>query len=174
MFLSRTSKCCLSTARDGDHLSGQPIPAPDLSLGELFPNIQPESPLEQLEAIPSSPISSYMREEANLHFIASSLQVVGESDKVTPELLLQTKGEGFIIFFTMMTLGYPLWNNHIQWIYYICITAKGFLGTGKGISLFRYTNIDKTCLYLVSARGRKLDAHSNILMFFLVLKWKDG
>jgi len=37
------------------HLPGQPIPVPDLSLREeLFPNIQPESPLVQLEAISSS------------------------------------------------------------------------------------------------------------------------
>ena len=48
------------------HLPGQPIPVPDLSLDEVFPNVQPESPLAQLEAIPSSPITSYMREEADL------------------------------------------------------------------------------------------------------------
>ena len=48
------------------HLPGQDIPVPDRSLGKvLFPNIQPESPLAQLEAIPSSPITSYMREEAD-------------------------------------------------------------------------------------------------------------
>jgi len=48
------------------HLSGQPIPVPDHPFREVvFPNIHPESSLGQLEAIPSSPITSYTREEAN-------------------------------------------------------------------------------------------------------------
>mgnify|MGYP001861021948 CR=1 FL=1 len=48
------------------HLPGQPISAPYHSLDEeLFPNIQTESSLEQLETILSSPIASYMGEEAN-------------------------------------------------------------------------------------------------------------
>jgi len=39
------------------HLPGQPIPAPNHSLGKVvLPNIQPEPPLVQPEAIPSSPI----------------------------------------------------------------------------------------------------------------------
>ena len=42
----------------------------DDSFGEMFSNVQPESPLAQLEAIPSSPTTSYMREETEL----SSLQ----------------------------------------------------------------------------------------------------
>jgi len=34
------------------HLPGQPVPAPDhSSQEEVFPNVQPESPLAQLEAI---------------------------------------------------------------------------------------------------------------------------
>lgn len=47
------------------HLSGQPVPLPDHTLWEeLFPKTQPESLLVQLEAIPTNPIVSYMREEA--------------------------------------------------------------------------------------------------------------
>jgi len=39
---------------------GQPVPAPGHSFGEeIFPNIQFEPPLVQLEAIPSSPMASY-------------------------------------------------------------------------------------------------------------------
>ena len=42
----------------GYHLPGQPDPAPDQSFREeIFPDIQPESPLAQLQAIPSSPIT---------------------------------------------------------------------------------------------------------------------
>ena len=69
------------------------MPAPDHSLREVvFPNIQPESSLTQLEAIPSSPIASYVGEEAGPHLTSTSLQVVVESDKVFPEPpLLQTK-----------------------------------------------------------------------------------
>ena len=65
------------------HLSGQPIPAPDHSVREVFPNIQPESPLAQLEAIPSSPIASHMGEAYRL-LTTASLQVVTENDKVSP------------------------------------------------------------------------------------------
>ena len=35
------------------HLPGQPIPVPNHSFREVFLNIQPESPLVQLEAIPT-------------------------------------------------------------------------------------------------------------------------
>jgi len=59
------------------HLSEQPIPAPDHPPGEeLFPNIQPESPMMQLEAIISNPITSYMGEEANPHLTTTSLHVI--------------------------------------------------------------------------------------------------
>ena len=39
----------------------------------------------QLEAIPSSPITSYLGEEANTHLITTFFQIVVESDKVIPE-----------------------------------------------------------------------------------------
>lgn len=46
---------------------GGPIPVPDHPFGEEnFPEIQPTSPLVQLEAIPRSPIAGYMGEEADL------------------------------------------------------------------------------------------------------------
>ena len=74
-------------------LPGQPIPAPDHSLGEnFFPNIQPESPLAQLEAIPSSPVACFMGEEADPHLAKTPFQVVVESNEVTPQpSLLQAK-----------------------------------------------------------------------------------
>ena len=71
MFLEHLQGQCLH------HLPGQPVPAPDHSLSEeLFPNIQAESPLAQLETIPSSPITNYMGEEAYLHLTTSSRYVV--------------------------------------------------------------------------------------------------
>jgi len=69
MSLSATSKHSLYTSWDGASTTpGQPIPAPAHS----FPNIQPESPLAQLEAIPSSPIASYVGEEAEPHLTTAS------------------------------------------------------------------------------------------------------
>ena len=72
---------------------GQPIPEPDHPFREVvFPNVQPESFLAQLEAIPSSPIASHTREEADPQLTTTSLQVVIESNKVSPEPpLLQTE-----------------------------------------------------------------------------------
>ena len=74
------------------YLPGQPIPVPEHSFREvLFPNIQPEPSLAQLEAIPSSPITSYTREEADPQLTTTFLQVVIESNKVSPDPpLLQT------------------------------------------------------------------------------------
>ena len=58
----------------------------------VFPNVQPEPFLAQLEAIPSSPITSHMREEADPQLTTTSLHVVIESNKVFPEPpLLQTE-----------------------------------------------------------------------------------
>ena len=68
------------------HLSGQPIPVPDHPFTEVvFPNVQSEPSLAQLEAIPSSPITSHTREEADPQLTTTSLQVVLESNKVSPE-----------------------------------------------------------------------------------------
>jgi len=50
----------------------------------VFMNVQPEPSLVQLEAIPSSPITSHRREEADLQLTTTSLQVVIESDKGLP------------------------------------------------------------------------------------------
>ena len=68
------------------HLPGQPIAVPDNFFRKVvFPNMQPESLLAQLEAIPSSSIASYTREEADPQLTTTSLQVVIESNKVFPE-----------------------------------------------------------------------------------------
>ena len=54
-------------------LCGQPIPVPDHPFRKVvFPNVQPEPSLAQLEAIPSSPITSHMREEANPQLTTTS------------------------------------------------------------------------------------------------------
>jgi len=68
------------------HLPGQPVPAPGHSLREqLFPDVQPESPLAQPEAVPSSPVTSYMGEQADSHLTTTtSFQEVVESHRVTP------------------------------------------------------------------------------------------
>jgi len=59
---------------------------------EIFPNIQSEPPLMQLEAIASRPITSYLGEGTNSCLTTTSFQVVLESNKVPPQLpLLQTK-----------------------------------------------------------------------------------
>lgn len=48
------------------HFPGHPVPDPDDSFGEeVFPHVQPQSPLVQLQAIPSGSIASYMGEEYN-------------------------------------------------------------------------------------------------------------
>ena len=75
------------------HLSGQPIPVPDHPFREVvFPNAQSEASLVQLEAIPSSPITSHPREEVDPQLTTTSLQAVIESNKVSPEPpLLQTE-----------------------------------------------------------------------------------
>ena len=75
---------------------------PHRSVGEeLFPNVQPESLLVRLEAIPSSPIDS--------HINTTSLQVVAESSKTSPEPpLLQTKQSQLPqLFFIRLVLQTP-------------------------------------------------------------------
>ena len=55
---------------------------------EIFPNIQPESPLLQREAITSCAMNSYLGEEANPLLATVSFQVTVESNKVSSEPLL--------------------------------------------------------------------------------------
>ena len=59
---------------------------PDHSFSkEIFPKIQSEAPLTQLETIASCPIASYLGEETNTHLATASFQVVVGSDKVSPQ-----------------------------------------------------------------------------------------
>jgi len=81
MSLSRTSKNFLNASRDSDTTT---------FLGSLFQclttfsdNIQSDSPLVQFEAIPSSPIGSYMGKEVNPHLATTSLQVVKENPRIS-------------------------------------------------------------------------------------------
>jgi len=69
-----------------------PPPTPDHFLREVFPNIQPEPPLVQLETVPSSSIASYVGEEIDPYITTTSLLGVVVSDKITlAPPLLQTK-----------------------------------------------------------------------------------
>jgi len=52
---------------------------------KFFPNIQPEPPLVQLEAFPSSFITGYAGEEAEPHLSTTFLQAVVDCDKISPE-----------------------------------------------------------------------------------------
>ncbi|KAK4830892.1 hypothetical protein QYF61_013821 [Mycteria americana] len=64
----------------------KPLPMLDNPLGEdIFPNIQSEPPLAQLEAISSCPIASYFGEKTDTHLTTTSFQVVVESHKVSPQ-----------------------------------------------------------------------------------------
>ena len=80
MSLSKTSKRFLNTSSVGDTPTSLGSPFQHLASlwGIFFPNIQPEHPLAQLEAIPSHPLASYMGEEANTHLTTTSLQAVVE------------------------------------------------------------------------------------------------
>jgi len=54
---------------------------PDHSFSkEIFPNIQSEPPLAQLEAVSFRPVSSYLGEDTNTHLTTTSVQIVVESD----------------------------------------------------------------------------------------------
>jgi len=64
--------------------------------GEIFPNIQSKPALVQREVGSSCPITCYLGEETNTHPTATFLQVVLESDKVSPQPpLIQTKQPQF-------------------------------------------------------------------------------
>jgi len=77
----------LNTSRYGDSTNGQPIPVPDHSFEEeIFPNIQPEPLLVQLEATPSSSFASYTGKEADPHHTTTSFQGVIKNYKVSLDL----------------------------------------------------------------------------------------
>ena len=79
------------------HHLGKPVLILQYSFWEqILPNIQPEPPLAQLEATPSHPINSYMGEKADPHFATTTLQMIVESNNVSPEPpLLQTEQSQF-------------------------------------------------------------------------------
>jgi len=66
---------------------------PDHSFCEdIFPNMQSEPPLMQVEAIASRPFAGYLGEETNTHLTTPSCQGAVESHKVPPRPpLLQTE-----------------------------------------------------------------------------------
>jgi len=101
-----------------------PIPAPDRFLGEVFPNVQPESLLAQLESIPSSSVASYnsWKKRPTLTSPQLPFQVVAGSDKVTPEPpLLQAEPSQFLLLLLIRLL---LQMSH--WLHYpSLITLQG-------------------------------------------------
>jgi len=80
------------------HFPGQSVPMSDHSFSkEIFPNIQSEPPLTQLEAIAFRPITSYLGEETNTCLTTTAFQVAVENNKVSPQpSLLQTKQPQFL------------------------------------------------------------------------------
>jgi len=70
---------------------------PDHSFGEeVVPNMQPEPPLVQLEAIHSSSSIVTWEKRLSPHLTTTSFLVAVDSDKVSPELpFLQTKQSQF-------------------------------------------------------------------------------
>ena len=93
MSLNTTSKHSLNTSRVGDSTTSLGSPFQCLTtLSVIFSIAQMESPLVQIKAIPFSRITSYMVEEAGPQLTTTSLQVVIESNKVSPEPpILQTE-----------------------------------------------------------------------------------
>ncbi len=93
MSLSTTSKCFLNTSRVGDFTTslGSPFQCPTTLLENKL-LLMSSLKLAQLESIPSSPMASYVGEEANTHLTTITLQVVIENYKVSLEpSLLQKK-----------------------------------------------------------------------------------
>ncbi|KAK4824611.1 hypothetical protein QYF61_016880, partial [Mycteria americana] len=81
----------------GKSFENDPVPGLDNTFSkEIFPNTQSKPPLAQLEAISSHPITCYLGEETDPHLSTTSFQVVGESNKVSPQPpLLQAKQPQF-------------------------------------------------------------------------------
>ena len=67
MPTNHVPQCHIHTVHEHlHHLPGQPVPLPHHSFQEeIFPNIQPEPLLAQLEAFTSHPIASYPEKEAD-------------------------------------------------------------------------------------------------------------
>jgi len=93
MSFSIRSKHFLNASRDSDSTIislGSPFQHLSIPSQNFFPNIQLETPLMPLEAIPSHPITSYMGEEADAHLTTTFFQAVIEVNMVSiePSLLL--------------------------------------------------------------------------------------
>ena len=54
---------------------------------EIIPNIQYKPPLVQLETVSSSPTTCHLRKETNTLLATTSIQVIVESDEVSPQPL---------------------------------------------------------------------------------------
>lgn len=63
---------------------------------EMFPSIQSELPLKQLEAGSSCPSACYVGEETNVHLTTSSFQEI-ESSKVPLSLLFSRLCMGYLL-----------------------------------------------------------------------------
>jgi len=91
---------------------------PDHSFSEeIFPNISSKSPLMQVEAIASCPITSYLGEETNTCLTTTSFQVVVESNKV-PSHLCDTQGKDEPMQpFPKQQFISPWWFEHLHGVF---------------------------------------------------------
>jgi len=91
MFLSTTSpRLEHHQGRCFHYLPGQPIPVPDQSFREVFPNANPNLPWCNLRSFPSHPITSYLGEEVAPHLNTTSFQTVAEGSKGAPSQFPQS------------------------------------------------------------------------------------
>lgn len=68
------------------HFPGKSIPMLDHTLcEEIIPDIQPKTPLTQLETFSLCPITCHLRKGTDTLLTATSSQIVVESDEVSPQ-----------------------------------------------------------------------------------------
>ena len=93
MFFSTTSTLRHFQGQWLKNLHVQPIPVPDHSFQEDFPNIQPEPPLAQFEAIPSHPVC-YSGGETAPHLATTPFRRIVKNYKTYPEHCWSSSGQG--------------------------------------------------------------------------------
>ena len=129
----------------------QPIPLPDRSFrGWVLLNIQPESPLVQLEAVRSCHITSYLREEADPHLTTISFQEVVEGNKISSELtLLWTKQSQFpqpLLIRLMLQFPHRLHCpslNALQGLYVFPVVSSNYRWFSEDISVINIHYLKK-------------------------------
>lgn len=82
------SNCFINTSSDSDATTflGSPFQYLTILSVKDLPDVQPEPPLEHLEAISSCPASGCLGEVTDAHLATASFPVVVNSGKISPEL----------------------------------------------------------------------------------------